>query len=345
MKIDYSLFEDYKREGKLISQDHPTLPLTIWNYSKNTQFERVWDEVTLMCRGLVTDFNGNVVARPFKKFFNLEEGEHIPTKTFTVLEKLDGSLGISFWYKGEWVFASRGSFTSDQAIKGKEMFNKLEKYSLFEDMTYMWEIIYPENRIVVDYGDKERLVLLGIIETKTGLEISLNGIRANGNYDVVKEYSNIANHIKLYELKLKHENDGIEGFVIKFTNGSRVKIKYSEYVRLHRLISMISTKSIWECLKNGDNMEQLLSEIPDEFYDKVREYRDELKSKWENLYQQIRSEYITINQSLGYVDDKTFANFIQDHPVKSCLFLMRNKKIDRIQEWIWDEIRPEFKML
>ena len=87
----------------LYKQVHPTLPLTIWNYSEKVQYEGLWNDITLMCRGLVTDDEGNIVARPFKKFFNLDEGKHTPTSEFDVYMKLDGSLGILFNYKGEWV--------------------------------------------------------------------------------------------------------------------------------------------------------------------------------------------------------------------------------------------------
>ena len=107
----------YYEEGWLIKQTHPTLPLTIWNYSQTTQYEGKWDEVTMMCRGLITDNNtGKILVRPFPKFFNYEEvaGKGmIPTKGDYVYiqEKMDGSLGILFNYEGEWVMATRGSFT------------------------------------------------------------------------------------------------------------------------------------------------------------------------------------------------------------------------------------------
>jgi len=87
----------YYEDGWLIKQTHPTLPLTIWNYSQTTQYEGKWDEVTLQCRGLVTDTDGNVVARPFKKFFNMEEEKHTETEEYEVYEKMDGSLGIAFY--------------------------------------------------------------------------------------------------------------------------------------------------------------------------------------------------------------------------------------------------------
>ena len=346
MKITLKILEDYYNKGLLIKQIHPTLPLTIWNYSKTVQFEGVWDDILLSCRGLVTDDKGNVVAKPFPKFFNIGEGKHTPTSLFTVFEKLDGSLGLSFFYDNQWVFASRGSFTSDQAIKGKEIFDRLEKYSLFEDCTYIWEIIYPENRIVVDYGNQERLVLLGIIQTTTGLELSLNGIRKNGNYDVVKEYEGINTLDDFHYLKRKYEDKKIEGFVIKFENGERVKVKYDEYVRLHKLISQISTKAVWECLMNGDSMEDFLSEIPDEFYPKVKQYRDRLIMAYELHREKIRTELKKIIFSLGNdVDDKTFAKFVSSHPDKKLLFAMKNNKIKVLNKLIWDGLRPEFKML
>jgi len=87
--------DKYVAEGWLISQRHPTLPLTIYNYSQETQFEKHWDEITLMCRGLVVDDTGVIVARPFKKFFNWEEIIHSvdPAQLkmdFEVFDKMDG---------------------------------------------------------------------------------------------------------------------------------------------------------------------------------------------------------------------------------------------------------------
>ena len=79
--MDLKLLHKYESEGLLFSQKHPSLPLTIWNYSDKVQYEGLWDETLLQCRGLVTDDEGNVVARPFKKFFNMEEGKHNPKDT------------------------------------------------------------------------------------------------------------------------------------------------------------------------------------------------------------------------------------------------------------------------
>ena len=81
------LLEKYHQDGLLDKQNHPTLPLTIWNYTPKVQYEGLWDEITLQCRGLVTDDKGRIIARPFRKFFNLEEGKYTPTENFEVLAK------------------------------------------------------------------------------------------------------------------------------------------------------------------------------------------------------------------------------------------------------------------
>jgi hypothetical protein len=62
MKNLIETLEKYYEDGLLYKQTHPTLPLTIWNYTPKVQYENIWDEITLQCRGMVTDDNGNVVA-------------------------------------------------------------------------------------------------------------------------------------------------------------------------------------------------------------------------------------------------------------------------------------------
>ena len=135
------ILNKYYEEGLVYKQVHPTLPLTIWNYSEKVQYENLWNEITLQTRGLVTDDKGNVVARPYRKFFNMEERKHTPTPDFEVYDKLDGSLGILFNYEGEWVFATRGSFNSDQSVKGLELLQKYDYYKLHKDYTYLFEIM------------------------------------------------------------------------------------------------------------------------------------------------------------------------------------------------------------
>ena len=153
-----NVLQAYKEKSSLKCQKHPTLPLYIWNYTEKVQYNNLWDDITLNHRATVRDENGLLIANSFPKFFNIEENKHTSTNDFNVYEKMDGSFGMLFNYEGEWVFCSKGSFASEQAIKGFEILQKYNYQSLPIQYFYIFEIIYPENRIVVDYQDREELV-------------------------------------------------------------------------------------------------------------------------------------------------------------------------------------------
>jgi RNA ligase len=334
----------YYEDGLLYKQVHPTLPLTIWNYTEKVQYENLWDEVTLSARGLVTDDTGDIVATPFQKFFNIEEGKFEPTENFEVFEKMDGSLGIVFWYRGQWVVATRGSFTSDQAIKAREILRKYNTNIMFRHLTFCFEIIYPENRIVLDYGNDEKLVLLGTFD-KNGKEIDVEMWSQYG-FDVVKKYDGIKDFKELKSMV----KDNQKGFVVKFSNGDRVKVKGVEYLRLHKIMTNVTTTSVWEYLKNGEDVLELLKDVPDEFYNKIKSYVKDLRY----AYFQISERAGKLHDGFRYgkygdVDPeptkKEFAEFVLKrekilHPV---MFAMWDKK--DYSEIIWNLIRPEFKKL
>jgi len=334
----------YYEDGLLYKQVHPTLPLTIWNYTEKVQYENLWDEVTLMCRGLVTDDKGDIVATPFKKFFNIEEGKYTPTETFEVYEKMDGSLGIVFWYQGQWVVATRGSFTSDQAIKARELLKKYNTDIMFRHMTFCFEIIYPENRIVLDYKGEEKLVLLGAFDN-WGKDYDMSDWDEWG-FDVVKKYDGIKDYQQLKEMV---KNDQ-EGFVVKFSNGDRVKVKGVEYLRLHKIMTNVSTTGIWEYLKNGEDVMELLKDVPDEFYTKIKNYVKELKYFYFQISEDAGKKfdgkmYGKYNDKEPIEDRKEYAEWVSEQPkhLSGILFRMFDKK--DYSEIIWNLIKPEFKKL
>jgi len=334
----------YYEDGLLYKQVHPSLPLTIWNYTEKVQYENLWDEVTLMCRGLVTDNNGDIVATPFQKFFNIEEGKFEPTEKFEVYEKMDGSLGIVFWYQGQWVVATRGSFTSDQAIKAREILRKYNTDIMFRHLTFCFEIIYMENRIVLDYGDDEKLVLLGTFD-KNGKEYDVEMWREYG-FDVVKKYDGINDYKQLKEMV---KNDQ-EGFVVKFSNGDRVKVKGAEYLRLHKIMTNVTTTGVWEYLKNGEDVMELLKDVPDEFYKKIQNYVKELRYGYFQISEDAGKKfdymmYGKYNDKEPIEDRKEFAEWVLTQPkhMSGILFRMFDKK--DYSEIIWNLIRPEFKKL
>lgn len=334
------LFDELVEEGWLISQSHPSLDLTIYNYSQKTQYEKYWTLETLAARGLVLNSKGDIIARPFAKFFNMEELDKIPNESFEVYEKMDGSLGIFFWYADDKtetlqpVFASRGSFTSEQAVKGWELLQKLPYHDLAYGHTHLFEIIYPENRIVVDYGKDEKLVLLGIIESKSGREIDRENIEANLNdrFELVKAYYNIKSWEHLKSLNEPNK----EGFVIKFKNGLRMKIKFEEYVRLHRILTQVSNIDIWESLMKKEPLDELLEKVPDEFFNWVKNTINELETQYQTLEREYKWIYKIINRSAK--DRKSFAEIALRYKHPSLLFSMLDGK--DYSEAIWKLLRP-----
>ena len=337
--MDLQVLTRYLEDGLLYKQTHPTLPLTIWNYTEKVQYEGLWDEVTLSCRGLVTDDKGIVVARPFKKFFNIEEGKHIPTSSFDVYEKMDGSLIIVFWYDGGWVVASRGSFTSEQAVAASKIFFDKLDHNFSIGITYLFEFTAKWNRIVVDYGDEDNLTLLGAIRTDDETEATyeqLEMIARGANCDVVKRYDGFKDYSTLKGII----KDNQEGFVVRFSNGDRMKIKGEEYLRLHKIMTNLSTTAIWEVLSNGGNMDDLLKDVPDEFYGKVKEYEKSLIVQFNRLEEEYQNHFDSIK---GLGNRKLFAQcaVMFQHP--SILFGMLDGK--NISSIIWKIIKPEFRKL
>lgn len=341
------LLNQYYDEGWLIKSHHPTLPLTIWNYSVKTTYERHWDYITIMCRGLITDDKGNVIARPFRKFWNWEENKHTPTPEWEMYSKQDGSLGILFYYEGEWRIASRGSFISDQAVKANEMlYSDPRWYNHLQDLcirhTYLLEIIYPQNRIVVDYKGHEMLTMLGAVNIKDRSEKHLDQIiwsnKAWFTQGSGQTFEEIKNSI----------GPNQEGYVIKFSNGHRIKIKGEEYIRLHKILTNISTTSVWECLSSGVGVETILDNVPDEFFNKIKQYELKLKSQYKDIEDEMLLKEAFINRENGFqpfTNRKDYWEQIKD--LKSYIQALLwhrydNKSYDHI---IWKLIKPQFEKL
>jgi RNA ligase len=230
----YDKLEKYVTDGLIDVNKHPSEDLYIYNYTRKTQYESLWDEVTLQCRGLVLDGTGEIVAKALDKFFNVgEEKDELEWKASEhvwIQEKIDGSLGILFFYNNKWHLATRGSFTSEQAIRGMQILEK--KYDLkrfMAEAVYIVEIIYPENRIVVDYGDQEKLVFLSVTSNDTELNWNTAMLVFNGSGIAYEDIvlSNLvfdADATMAEHLKARNEENR-EGYVLRFwPSNKRVKI-------------------------------------------------------------------------------------------------------------------------
>lgn len=342
MKI--KLEELTQRSKYIKGQKHPTLDLMIWNYNNACQFDQAWDEYTMLARGLITDMEGNIVARPFKKFFNLNQTEETKLENILnlgqprIYEKLDGSLGIQYYDGDIPQIATRGSYASDQARWASDWIeSRYKKDDFLEGYTYLYEIIYPNNRIVVDYGERAELVLLAVVNTKTGQEADYisEAKKLDLSYATEIQGSSIQEILELLPQLTANE----EGFIVKYNNGLRVKMKGNEYVRMHRLVTQTSSTSIWDMLRNGDSFESLINTVPAEFRKWIKAIRNDLNSKFNNIQYELDR---AIEESRQYQTRKDIAlMLIEKHPqIKHIVFAyMDSKNYNRL---IWDMIKPEY---
>lgn len=372
--------------GHVTRRQHPALPLSIYTYTRTAQYARAWTNTTIRCRGLIADDKtGEIVAWPFPKFFNVGEHDHgfdyappLPTdEPFEVYDKVDGSLGIVFHYAGRWRVASKGSFVSEQAQWAQAWLDGRDTGALWPDTTYLVEIVYPGNRIVVDYGNREDLVLLGAFE-KDGSEIPLATASV--------EWLEIGNVVRAWPamplpelLKLTESNarpDGqptsglhAEGYVIRYASGVRAKAKLAEYVRLHKILTGISERDIWRMLgmqKYADQpakhvakalgctvaevnalaasdrgpLDALLETVPDEFDTWVRSVAARLEEQAVVLGERAVDEYAAISHLAG--DRGEFARAAQridGQAVRACMFLMLDGRPTGLH--LWRAIKPE----
>jgi RNA ligase len=254
------------RDNRLVTERRGPDGLQLYVYTERCVYEGAWDDITMAARGLILDASaGRIVATPFPKFFNAgERGQPIPDLPFQALEKLDGSLIIIFHHGGRWRAATKGAFDSWQAQWAHEFMQAADLTLLQPGTTYLAEGVHPQNRIVVTYAEPA-LVLLGGYD-RTGTEISFGDLQALSTAIGWRT----AERVDLGSLaELMAHTKGLprsqEGFVVRFENGLRLKLKGDEYKRIHALISRITPLAMWEAMAANDDMETIRREIPEEF--------------------------------------------------------------------------------
>lgn len=324
--------------------------LFLYCYTEKCTYEKQWSVYSMVARGLILDLSGKrIAAAPFPKFFNIGEHEiqNIPSLPFTTHEKLDGSLIIVFHHNGKWRTATKGSFNSSQAAWAKVWLQRPGKDGsnredwLVPGNTYLFEAVYAENRIVVHY-DYESLVLLGGY-TADGFEFDDDSMLfvsqgLNCPAAEVYEYSSVAELIEKARILPASE----EGFVLKFSNGLRLKVKGDEYCRIHRLVSRLTPIAMWEAMAAGDDLEEIRKQLPEEFWTDFDNIIDILRKKVNNIVQKV---FIAARELEQYSDKEVglqLDNLPED--VRSFIFPYRKNKGDLLQgkarQKLFDTIRP-----
>lgn len=346
--FDPELYIECLETGLVREQKHPVWNLYVANYTERAQYGGIWNDVTRQCRGLIFDGDSRVIARPFPKFFNLGQAEAPDLaldEPVRVFDKLDGSLGILYQHdyapgRGTEIgLATRGSFMSEQARYGSELLRILigtTDWRPNPNLTYLVEIIYPENRIVVDYGRRKELVLLEVIETATGLPAYASEWNYPGPWvDIMLDEGTLEDALSL------PPRENAEGFVLYVPRtNERVKVKQEDYVRLHAIITNLSTKQLWRSLREGLSEEEILTPIPDEFQPWAREQLSKIVGYVDAHERAVKDDFfdIMVNCLPMRATRKDFALYVQECPYKSLLFRLYDGK--PIRDEILKSIEP-----
>lgn len=477
--MKYETIKPYIEKGLISEQAHPEdANVRIFNYTQACQFEQAWDDVTRQCRGLIMRIStGEILARPFPKFFNY--GEHvskgwaIPTTEPEIYEKLDGSLGILYALNGKPWIATRGSFTSEQALWATEWWRDHIAMLPERNQTHLFEIVAMWNRIVVKY-DYEGLVHLTTLDTEKGTTIpyfwggsvrevrkfeglhiqdlerflqagssqndtskrkntlqrevenvsrlstsvtekglsekSLDATEISANMESQEQSSgkriqeetlsqdsgsdssgkegeemrglqeeipairdglrprsgekeiqhragekSSATHDRDKEMRasvfelpphkdIQTENE--EGFVIFYPQENvRMKIKFPEYVRLHKLITGVSEIAIWEHLRDNKTLNDLIEKVPDEFYQWVAQVSNRLNGEYHKIYEQAERDFNEILNGEDIDHTRMRASRRKDFAIKAqqkqnpgLLFAILDDK--PVAPIIWRMVRP-----
>lgn len=225
-----------------------------------------------LARGKIFDMETKeIVSYPFDKFFNVNEVEDTKEEVVKTLlknnrylyvtDKKDGSTIIVSKYKGQPLITTNGSFDNEQIDWAKKIFAK--KYTKFlseleDGFTYIFELIHPENRIVIDYGDEQALYMLAIRNIETCELLSLDKIHSIADYFGFP-YPEVFSFNKLDDIiYLAHNMKGAnkEGWVLRIgaTDGHEymLKIKLDEYFEMHSAFDRIKLSFVYRHLIDND---------------------------------------------------------------------------------------------
>ena len=328
------------KNGYVTVHENPDKKIFNYTYSRLTEQENHWNEITLRTRGLILDSNGRIIFNCPSKFFNFQQNNFANDAyerlkdDFKIYEKLDGS---AIWVVNDseygFVVSSKSSFTSEHAEWAKEIIEQKfkEKDSIFkEGICYCFELIHPENRIVVNYGEEKTLKLWGL-KTQSGETIELEDNIIDTSYFETPKLLGTNNDKDAIEDYISQKN--VEGVVLKGEGDDRIKIKSQTYLELHRIKTECTPNRILELLMSGKRVSDY--DFPDEFLKEVQSYEDIYLKKYQQIYNQIESA----EKVLHNLSDKEIGLAKIDGFLKSGIFnLRRNKDISNL---IWRKVKEE----
>ena len=318
---------------------HPSMRYKLPENFRDVPYEELSPAVELTVARQCRVLSVSAVPPTQRNFPSGRTGFDVTTTTGNYLARgvlVHNSLGLMYQGVDGWAVATRGSFASDQAVHATEVLRT--RYAGFtppDGLTVLVEIIYPGNRIVIDYGDMDDLVLLGAVDIATGRTYGPDAVPGWPG-PVITRFD----HGTLAEALAAAPRPNREGFVVWFPDTDvRVKIKYEEYVRLHRIVTGLSARTVWEALVAGRSVAEIVEPLPDEFHPWVAEVVASLNAEVDVMAAGVEAAFVEIVAGMpdGWVR-RDFALIAAVHPERAALFLRLDGRDYR--PLLWQRVRP-----
>ena len=315
----------YLDGGWVQVQHHNEFPLDIYNYTRATVHDNWWNEITSKCRGVIINREtGDIVARPFEKFHNYGSETVEQQSPFfeliseqpVVWEKMDGFMCTLYRWENKDYIASKGSFHSIHAKWATAQIRAKfgDKTPALDGKTFVFEGLHKDLRIVIDYKTRQELVLLAVIDNETGDELppAMLAVTARTLGFNTPERLNMT----LEQARAASLGDGKcdeEGYVLTWYRDGvppfRLKMKFIEYLRLHRMVTGVSPKRIWEVLATNQSSEldEYLKQSTPWFSKFVQRWMKALTTEYRRIEAESATRFIT---EKSYVDGEHIARII-----------------------------------
>ena len=233
------------------------------------------------CRGILfSSKTGKVLSRPFHKFFNLGEttetlAENIDTtKPHVIQPKMDGSMVRPIWTGLTMLWATKFGFTGHSEMARKcfscAPFSQRQarlawiKDMTSDDFTPIFEYVGPENQVVIKY-DHSEIIFLALRNNRTGEYVDppspYPGL-------TVPDICSLKRSLKGWASAVAGQT-GIEGFVLAFDDGFRVKVKTAEYVRIHKIKHQFNQDRHVAMAVLEERLDDILSVLPEEMREDI----------------------------------------------------------------------------
>ena len=230
------------------------------------------------CRGLIFDADGNLMSRPFHKFFNINEREEtqahdfVMTEGHVVMEKMDGSMIRPILVDGYLRLATKMGVTTvamqaEEWLAGQDPALKAWMRQCVEDsVTPLFEWVSPFNQIVLAYETAD-LVYLGTRDNATGAYV----MDKTCPFNCVPQYGGVDVPLSEYVARQRGA-ESREGDIIRFNSGHMVKVKNDWYVRIHKTIDRITFDRNIVNLIINEEVDDVIPMLPQVQADRVRDF-------------------------------------------------------------------------